>query len=81
MNAQETMHAFYLYFTLVYDQEGRQYLANEFLYGRYDQNVIFQPKEEDNKGCSKIELEIGSRLIRDGYKTCQHKPREDPKPT
>src|SRR5687768_302301 len=76
MNAQETMHAFYLNFTFINDQECRQHLANEFFYGRNDENIIFQTQEKDDeRGGEKI-LKTSRILEGNSYETGQYESRK-----
>ncbi len=74
------MHALDLDATLVNDEEGSHYLANEFFYRGDNENIVFEPKEEDNQGGSQEVLDFRRILELDGKQAGNHKTGKDAKP-
>jgi hypothetical protein len=44
------VHAAYLDIPVVDDDEGGQYLTDEFLYGGDNEDIVFEPEKENDKG-------------------------------
>ena len=74
------MHTTDLDISIVDDDKGGQDLANEFFDGRNDEDIVLEPKEEDNESSGNKILKIRVLIKMQGKEPTKNETGEDADP-